>query len=297
MVIGSSGRSSSPTSPRRMGRPPDTQPLHTAVLSGLDGGNLETRQRFGIAGSALLERGSRNRHLSSGAVNSAMKSFRRIGGAVPFPTLTPVRSSSAPACTRFLLSSCWRASSVGGSSSGAPPSTSARRCDEAGLSQDPDHAADGALAHRAGNGPAKPGGIRPGDRARPTAFCRRLLSRYGARADDDGSSLAGAPLVHAAAAGNVGSHGSRSPMSLGGFDMLFARFTRPGGLFALAAPGALARQARQPSGPGHDVRTDDADVRRAPDARSIMYWSAPSPFFPPCCCGPIIGALTEAPLY
>ncbi len=61
--------------------------LHTGVLAGSTGGNLEGKeQRFGIAGSALFD--VVTTVTSCGAVNSAIESFTGIGGAVPFANLS-----------------------------------------------------------------------------------------------------------------------------------------------------------------------------------------------------------------
>ena len=56
--------------------------LHTAVIHGSAGGNMEGKdQRFGIAGSALFD--VVTTVTSCGAVNSAIESFTGIGGAIP----------------------------------------------------------------------------------------------------------------------------------------------------------------------------------------------------------------------
>ena len=61
--------------------------LHTAVIHGSAGGNMEGKeQRFGIAGSALFD--VVTTVTSCGAVNSALESFTGIGGAVPFANLS-----------------------------------------------------------------------------------------------------------------------------------------------------------------------------------------------------------------
>src|SRR5450755_2346793 len=61
--------------------------LHTQVITGSTGGNLEGKdQRFGIAGSALFD--VVTTVTSCGAVNSAIESFTGIGGAVPFANLS-----------------------------------------------------------------------------------------------------------------------------------------------------------------------------------------------------------------
>ena len=61
--------------------------LHTQVISGSSGGNMEGKeQRFGIAGSALFD--VVTTVTSCGAVNSAIESFTGIGGAVPFANLS-----------------------------------------------------------------------------------------------------------------------------------------------------------------------------------------------------------------
>src|ERR1039457_2848603 len=61
--------------------------LHTSVIAGSTGGNLEGKeQRFGIAGSALFN--VVTTVTSCGAVNSSLESFTGIGGAVPFANLS-----------------------------------------------------------------------------------------------------------------------------------------------------------------------------------------------------------------
>src|SRR5664279_6102792 len=61
--------------------------LHTHVISGSTGGNMEGKeQRFGIAGSALFD--VVTTVTSCGAVNSAIESFTGIGGAIPMANLS-----------------------------------------------------------------------------------------------------------------------------------------------------------------------------------------------------------------
>src|ERR1700691_3530141 len=61
--------------------------LHTGVIAGSGGGNLEGKeQRFGIAGSALFN--VVTTVTSCGAVTSALESFTGIGGAIPFANLS-----------------------------------------------------------------------------------------------------------------------------------------------------------------------------------------------------------------
>src|ERR1700689_3188408 len=61
--------------------------LHTQVISGSTGGNIEGKeQRFGIAGSALFD--VVTTVTSCGAVNSAIESYTGLGGAVPFANLS-----------------------------------------------------------------------------------------------------------------------------------------------------------------------------------------------------------------
>ncbi|HYB24092.1 MAG TPA: potassium-transporting ATPase subunit KdpA, partial [Solirubrobacteraceae bacterium] len=61
--------------------------LHTHVVSGSGGGNMEGKeQRFGTAGSALFD--VVTTVTSCGAVNSALESFTGIGGAVPMANLS-----------------------------------------------------------------------------------------------------------------------------------------------------------------------------------------------------------------
>src|SRR5450432_4333966 len=61
--------------------------LHTGVINGSTGGNLEGKEtRFGIAGSALFD--VVTTVTSCGAVNSAIESFTGIGGAVPMANLS-----------------------------------------------------------------------------------------------------------------------------------------------------------------------------------------------------------------
>jgi hypothetical protein len=116
--------------------------LHTGVISGSGGGNLEGKeQRFGIAGSAIFD--VVTTVTSCGAVNSALESFTGIGGAVPFANLSagvvldpPVRAA-------------------GGLHRRADGRTHARVArqeargerDKARRPRDPDHAPRGAVLH------------------------------------------------------------------------------------------------------------------------------------------------------
>ena len=130
--------------------------LHTGVISGSTGGNMEGKeQRFGIAGSALFD--VVTTVTSCGAVNSAIESFTGIGGAVPFANLSASEVIFGGVGTGLysILLYVLLAVFIGGLMVGRTPEwlgkkLEAREIKLAGLGH-PDHAAGGAVLHRPGH--------------------------------------------------------------------------------------------------------------------------------------------------
>ena len=130
--------------------------LHTQVISGSTGGNLEGKeQRFGIAGSALFD--VITTVTSCGAVNSAIESFTGIGGAVPFANLSACRGDLRRRRHGPVLDpSVCPAGGVhrwadGRTDAGVARQEARGQRDQARRPGHPDHAAGGAVLHGAGH--------------------------------------------------------------------------------------------------------------------------------------------------
>ena len=131
--------------------------LHTGVIAGSTGGNLEGKeQRFGIAGSALFN--VVTTVTSCGAVNSAIESFTGIGGAVPFANLSASRGDLRRRRHRALLDPAVRpAGGLPRRPDGRPHARVHRQedrgqGDQAGRARDPDNAAGGAVLDSVSDG-------------------------------------------------------------------------------------------------------------------------------------------------
>jgi K+-transporting ATPase ATPase A chain len=266
--------------------------LHTHVISGSTGGNLEGKeQRFGIAGSALFD--VVTTVTSCGAVNSAIESFTGIGGAVPFANLSASEVIFGGVGTGLysILLYVLLAVFIGGLMVGRTPEwlgkkLEAREIKLAGLGIliTPLAAllctslATASHAGRASISKAATG---------PQGFSETFYA-YLSQANNNGSAFAGYTGFIQPSAGNVGSHGVTFADLLGGFDMIFARFAPI--LFALAVAGALAGKRVTPAGLG-TMRTDNPTFVVL--LIGVILLVGALTFFPALLLGPVVQGLTS----
>jgi K+-transporting ATPase ATPase A chain len=271
--------------------------LHTQVISGSSGGNLEGKeQRFGIAGSALFD--VVTTVTSSGAVNSAIESFTGIGGAVPFANLSASEVIFGGVGTGLysILLYVLLAVFIGGLMVGRTPEwlgkkLEAREIKLAGLGilitplaalfctalATASHAGRRSISELA---VSKAGGNTP------QGFSETFYA-YLSQANNNGSAFAGYTGFVQPNAGNLGSHGITFTDLLGGFDMLFARYVPI--LFALAVAGALAGKRVTPAGLG-TMRTDNPTFVVL--LIGVIVLVGALTFFPALLLGPIVQGLT-----
>jgi len=265
--------------------------LHTHVISGSTGGNLEGKeQRFGIAGSALFD--TVTTVTSCGAVNSAIESFTGIGGAVPFANLSASEVIFGGVGTGLysMLLYVLLAVFIGGLMVGRTPEwlgkkLEAREIKLAGLGILITPLAAlfcTALATASKSGRASISELGVG----PQGFSETFYA-YLSQANNNGSAFAGYTGYIQPNAGNAGAHGVTFADLLGGFDMLLARYAPI--LFALAVAGALAGKRVTPAGLG-TMRTDNATF--AVLLIGVVVLVGALTFFPALLLGPIVQGLT-----
>ncbi len=272
--------------------------LHTGVISGSGGGNMEGKeQRFGIAGSALFD--VITTVTSCGAVNSAIESFTGIGGAVPFANLSASEVIFGGVGTGLysILMYVLLAVFIGGLMVGRTPEwlgkkLEAREIKLAGLGILITPLA--ALFCTALATASKAGRASISEAATsatlgthtPQAFSETFYA-YLSQANNNGSAFAGYTGFIQPNAGNLGSHGITFADILGGFDMIFARYAPI--LFALAIAGALAGKRVTPAGLG-TMRTDNPTFVVLLIGVIILVGALT--FFPALLLGPIVQGLT-----
>ena len=265
--------------------------LHTHVISGSTGGNMEGKeQRFGIAGSALFD--VVTTVTSCGAVNSALESFTGIGGAVPFANLSASETIFGGVGTGLysMLLYVLLAVFIGGLMVGRTPEwlgkkLEAREIKLAGLGILITPLAAlfcTAMATASHAGRASISTLGSG----PQGFSETFYA-YLSQANNNGSAFAGYTGFIQPNAGNLGSHGVTFADLLGGFDMLFARYAPI--LFALAVAGALAGKRVTPAGLG-TMRTDNPTFVVLLIGVVILVGALT--FFPALLLGPIVQGLT-----
>jgi K+-transporting ATPase ATPase A chain len=265
--------------------------LHTHVISGSGGGNLEGKeQRFGIAGSALFD--VVTTVTSCGAVNSAIESFTGIGGAVPMANLSASEVIFGGVGTGLysILLYVLLAVFIGGLMVGRTPEwlgkkLEAREIKLAGLGILITPLAAlfcTAMATASHAGRASISELGKG----PQGFSESFYA-YLSQANNNGSAFAGYTGFIQPNAGNVGSHGVTFADLLGGFDMLFARYAPI--LFALAVAGALAGKRITPAGLG-TMRTDNPTFVVLLIGVIILVGALT--FFPALLLGPVVQGLT-----
>jgi len=273
--------------------------LHTGVISGSTGGNMEGKeQRFGIAGSALFD--VITTVTSCGAVNSALESFTGIGGAVPFANLSASEVIFGGVGTGLysILLYVLLAVFIGGLMVGRTPEwlgkkLEAREIKLAGLAILITPLAALfctalAVASKAGRASISEVATSAGKLGihTPQAFSESFYA-YLSQANNNGSAFAGYTGFIQPNAGSVGSHGITFADLLGGFDMLLARYAPI--LFALAVAGALAGKRVTPAGLG-TMRTDNGTFVVLLIGVIILVGALT--FFPALLLGPIVQGLT-----
>jgi potassium-transporting ATPase potassium-binding subunit len=272
--------------------------LHTGVVSGSGGGNMEGKeQRFGIAGSALFD--VVTTVTSCGAVNSAIESFTGIGGAVPFANLSASEVIFGGVGTGLysILLYVLLAVFIGGLMVGRTPEWLGKKLEAkeiklAGLGILITPLA--ALFCTALAVAAKAGRTSISEVATsaklgvhtPQAFSETFYA-YLSQANNNGSAFAGYTGFIQPNAGSLGSHGITFADLLGGFDMIFARYAPI--LFALAVAGALAGKRITPAGLG-TMRTDNGTFVVLLIGVIILVGALT--FFPALLLGPIVQGLT-----
>ncbi|HEY5287620.1 MAG TPA: potassium-transporting ATPase subunit KdpA [Solirubrobacteraceae bacterium] len=271
--------------------------LHTGVISGSTGGNLEGKeQRFGIAGSALFN--VVTTVTSCGAVNSALESFTGIGGAVPFANLSASEVIFGGVGTGLysILMYVLLAVFIGGLMVGRTPEwlgkkIEAREIKLAGLGILITPLAAlfcTALATASASGRKSIAEValsKTGANT-PQGFSETFYA-YLSQANNNGSAFAGYTGFVQPNAGSLGSHGITFADLLGGFDMMFARYAPI--LFALAVAGALAGKRVTPAGLG-TMRTDNPTFVILLIGVIILVGALT--FFPALLLGPIVQGLT-----
>jgi potassium-transporting ATPase potassium-binding subunit len=265
--------------------------LHTHVIAGSVGGNLEGKeQRFGIAGSALFD--TITTVTSCGAVNSAIESFTGIGGAVPFANLSASEVIFGGVGTGLysILLYVLLAVFIGGLMVGRTPEYLGKKIEAReiklvaiGLLITPLSALFAtALGTASRAGRASISAAATG----PQGFSETFYA-YLSQANNNGSAFAGYTGYVQPNAGNLGAHGIKLADLLGGFTMLFARFAPI--LFALAVAGALAGKRISPAGLG-TMRTDNGTFVVL--LIGVIVLVGALTFFPALLLGPIVQGLT-----
>jgi K+-transporting ATPase ATPase A chain len=267
--------------------------LHTAVIHGSSGGNLEGKeQRFGVAGSALFD--VVTTVTSCGAVNSAIESFTGIGGAVPFANLSASEVIFGGVGTGLysILLYVLLAVFIGGLMVGRTPEYLGKKIEAKeiklvaiGLLITPLSAlfcTALATASKAGRASIDTAVTGHG----PQGFSETFYA-YLSQANNNGSAFAGYTGYVQPNAGNLGAHGIKFADILGGFDMIFARYAPI--LFALAVAGALAGKRVSPAGLG-TMRTDNPTFVVL--LIGVIVLVGALTFFPALLLGPIVQGLT-----
>ena len=266
--------------------------LHTAVIHGSTGGNLEGKeQRFGIAGSALFD--VVTTVTSCGAVNSAIESFTGIGGAVPMANLSASEVIFGGVGTGLysILLYVLLAVFIGGLMVGRTPEYLGKKIEgreiklvALGLLITPLSALFATALATAS--PAGRASISSNAAGGPQGFSESFYA-YLSQANNNGSAFAGYTGYIQPKAGNLGAHGVTFADLLGGFTMLFARYAPI--LFALAVAGSLAGKKISPPGLG-TMRTDNGTFVVL--LIGVVVLVGALTFFPALLLGPVVQGLT-----
>src|ERR1017187_8348530 len=271
--------------------------LHTHVISGSTGGNMEGKeQRFGIAGSALFD--VVTTVTSCGAVNSALESFTGIGGAVPFANLSASETIFGGVGTGLysILLYVLLAVFIGGLMVGRTPEWLGKKLEAKEIKPArlgilitppaPPFCTAMATASKSGRASISEVAISKAGTNTPQGFSETFYA-YLSQANNNGSAFAGYTGYIQPNAGNAGAHGITFADLLGGFTMLFARYAPI--LFALAVAGALAGKRVSPAGLG-TMRTDNPTFVVLLIGVIILVGALT--FFPALLLGPLVQGLT-----
>jgi potassium-transporting ATPase potassium-binding subunit len=271
--------------------------LHTHVITGSSGGNLEGKeQRFGIAGSALFD--TITTVTSCGAVNSAIESYTGIGGAVPFANLSASEVIFGGVGTGLysILLYVLLAVFIGGLMVGRTPEwlgkkIEAREIKLAGLGVLITPLAALfctalATASTGGRKSISEAALSKAGGNTPQGFSETFYA-YLSQANNNGSAFAGYTGYIQPNPGNLSAHGVKLADIMGGLTMLFARFIPL--LLVLAIAGALAGKRIAPAGPG-TMRTDNPTFVFLLVGVVILVGALT--FFPALLLGPIAQSLT-----
>ncbi len=267
--------------------------LHTGVIAGSGGGNLEGKeQRFGIAGSALFD--VVTTVTSCGAVNSSIESYTGIGGAVPFANLSASEVIFGGVGTGLysILLYVLLAVFIGGLMVGRTPEYLGKKIEareiklvSIGILITP-LAALFCTAMATASGAGRASIDRAVTGSGPQGFSETFYA-YLSQANNNGSAFPGYTGYVAPNAGNLGAHGIAFADILGGFDMLLARYAPI--LFALAVAGSLAGKRVSPAGLG-TMRTDNGTFVVL--LIGVIVLVGALTFFPALLLGPLVQGLT-----
>jgi K+-transporting ATPase ATPase A chain len=264
--------------------------LHTGILDGSTGGNLEGKeQRFGIANSALWT--AVTTVTSCGAVNAAFESLTGIGGMIPFVDLGYGESVFGGVGTGLytMLLYVLLAVFIGGLMVGRTPEFLGKKVEareiklvSLGVLVTPLAvlmATFFAMATKYGGPSIFASG--------PQGFSESLYA-YMSQANNNGSAFAGYTGYYQPEPGNVGAHGITFADLLGGVTMLGARFLPM--LLVLAVAGSLATKRVAPAGLG-TLRTDTPTFVGLLGGTVVLIGALT--FFPAILLGPVMQGLTD----
>jgi K+-transporting ATPase ATPase A chain len=264
--------------------------VHTGVLDGSTGGNLEGKeQRFGIANSALWT--AITTVTSCGAVNAAFESLTGIGGLVPMVDLGYGESVFGGVGTGLytMLLYVLLAVFIGGLMVGRTPEFLGKKIEAReiklvalGVLVTPLAvlmATFFALATKYGGPSIFASG--------PQGFSESLYA-YMSQANNNGSAFAGYTGYYQPNPGNIGAHGITFADLLGGVTMLGARFLPI--LLVLAVAGSLATKRVSPAGLG-TLRTDTPTFAVLLGGTVVLIGALT--FFPAFLLGPAVQGMTD----
>ena len=265
--------------------------LHTQVVAGSTGGNLEGKeQRFGIANTSLWT--AITTVTSCGAVNGAFESLTGIGGAVPFSNLgySEVVFGGVGTGLYSMLLYVILAVFIGGLMVGRTPEYLGKKIGAREIKLVSLGVLFTPLAVLLSAGLASATDL--GKRSlyagiNPTGLSENLYT-YLSQANNNGSAWAGYTGYIQPNAGNAGAHGVTFADLLGGFDMVVARYAPI--LFALAVAGALAGKRFTPAGLG-TMRTDTPTFGGLLIGTVVLIGALT--FFPAILLGPAVQSLTS----
>ena len=258
-------------------------------LAGLTGANLEGKEvRFGTPGSALWT--AVTTVTSCGAVNAAFESLTAVGSIVPFANLAYGESVFGGVGTGLytMLLYVLLAVFIGGLMVGRTPEYLGKKIEAReiklvvlGLLATPLTVLV-AAALATGSKYGSPSVFASG----PQGFSESLYA-YMSQANNNGSAFAGYTGYFQPNAGNLGAHGITFADLLGGFSMLFARFTPM--VFTLAVAGVMMKKRVAPAGLG-TMRTDTPTFGGLLIGTVVLIGALT--FFPAILLGPAVQSLT-----